>query len=74
MIAPTMRRMTIQKDVGQVKCWMQEEQGETAGGVSNDEETDQDNLKVHSCINIVTNIFVYYSSVNFVLILKHHFD
>ena len=44
MIAPTMR-MTIQKDVGQVKCWMQEEQGETAGGVSNDEETDQDNAE-----------------------------
>ena len=40
-----MRRMTIQKDVGQVKCWMQEEQGETAGGVSNDEETDQDNAE-----------------------------
>ena len=28
-----------------MKCWMQEEQGETAGGVSNDEETDQDNVK-----------------------------
>ena len=41
----TMRRLTIQKDVGQVKCWMQEEQGETAGGVSNDEETDQDNAE-----------------------------
>ena len=40
-----MRRMTIQKDVGQVKCWMREEQGETAGGVSNDEETDQDNAE-----------------------------
>ena len=41
----TMRRLTIQKDVGQVKCWMQEEQGEPAGGVSNDEETDQDNAE-----------------------------
>ena len=28
-----------------MKCWMQEEQGEPAGGVSNDEETDQDNAE-----------------------------